>query len=172
MQGGANAGHTIYDLEGNKYKLHLVPSGILNRKAECIIGNGEQPTSRPKVPVFLQQPSGQIHTISSCLSACLWPSQSIRQQLAGRIHSIPARSTVRRSSRSKCKRQTCGANSWRKLLRRRCGAPAGTVRGDRDAARAGRGGGRAAQGAYSPLTVATHWRSSLLCFDVLFCFFF
>jgi len=39
-QGGANAGHTIYDLEGNKYKLHLVPSGILNKEAQCVIGNG------------------------------------------------------------------------------------------------------------------------------------
>jgi Adenylosuccinate synthetase len=39
-QGGANAGHTIYDLEGNKYKLHLIPSGILNKKAQCVIGNG------------------------------------------------------------------------------------------------------------------------------------
>ena len=39
-QGGANAGHTIYDPEGNKYKLHLIPSGILNRSAQCIVGNG------------------------------------------------------------------------------------------------------------------------------------
>ncbi|GAB4817464.1 hypothetical protein N2152v2_004510 [Parachlorella kessleri] len=39
-QGGANAGHTIYDNEGNKYKLHLIPSGILNPKATCVIGNG------------------------------------------------------------------------------------------------------------------------------------
>lgn len=39
-QGGANAGHTIYDDEGNKYKLHLIPSGILNPKATCVIGNG------------------------------------------------------------------------------------------------------------------------------------
>ena len=39
-QGGANAGHTIYDSEGNKYKLHLIPSGILNPDATCIIGNG------------------------------------------------------------------------------------------------------------------------------------
>ena len=39
-QGGANAGHTIYDLEGNKYKLHLIPSGILNKNAVCLIGNG------------------------------------------------------------------------------------------------------------------------------------
>jgi hypothetical protein len=39
-QGGANAGHTIYDSEGNKYKLHLIPSGILNPAATCVIGNG------------------------------------------------------------------------------------------------------------------------------------
>lgn len=39
-QGGANAGHTIYDSDGNKYALHLVPSGILNAGAKSIIGNG------------------------------------------------------------------------------------------------------------------------------------
>ena len=39
-QGGANAGHTIYDAAGKKYALHLVPSGILNPGAQCVIGNG------------------------------------------------------------------------------------------------------------------------------------
>lgn len=39
-QGGANAGHTIYDAAGKKYALHLVPSGILNPQAVCVIGNG------------------------------------------------------------------------------------------------------------------------------------
>eukprot|EP00252_Welwitschia_mirabilis_P019667 TRINITY_DN4611_c0_g3_i1.p1 TRINITY_DN4611_c0_g3~~TRINITY_DN4611_c0_g3_i1.p1 ORF type:complete len:509 (-),score=107.72 TRINITY_DN4611_c0_g3_i1:162-1688(-) len=39
-QGGANAGHTIYSSEGKKYALHLVPSGILNEKALCVVGNG------------------------------------------------------------------------------------------------------------------------------------
>lgn len=39
-QGGANAGHTIYDEQGNKYALHLVPSGILNPDAVCVVGNG------------------------------------------------------------------------------------------------------------------------------------
>ncbi|KAL6751939.1 Adenylosuccinate synthetase [Haematococcus lacustris] len=39
-QGGANAGHTIYDEQGNRYALHLVPSGILNPKTVCVIGNG------------------------------------------------------------------------------------------------------------------------------------
>ncbi|OVA07007.1 Adenylosuccinate synthetase [Macleaya cordata] len=39
-QGGANAGHTIYNDEGKKFALHLVPSGILNEETLCIIGNG------------------------------------------------------------------------------------------------------------------------------------
>lgn len=39
-QGGANAGHTIYDDAGNKYALHLVPSGILNPASICVVGNG------------------------------------------------------------------------------------------------------------------------------------
>ncbi|KAB5519832.1 hypothetical protein DKX38_024151 [Salix brachista] len=39
-QGGANAGHTIYNSEGKKFALHLVPSGILNEDALCVIGNG------------------------------------------------------------------------------------------------------------------------------------
>ncbi len=40
LQGGANAGHTIYDDKGTKYALHLVPSGILNKGAMCVVGNG------------------------------------------------------------------------------------------------------------------------------------
>ncbi|KAI9080779.1 hypothetical protein K1719_037292 [Acacia pycnantha] len=39
-QGGANAGHTIYNAEGKKFGLHLVPSGILNEDTMCVIGNG------------------------------------------------------------------------------------------------------------------------------------
>ncbi|KAL0346257.1 UNVERIFIED_CONTAM: Adenylosuccinate synthetase, chloroplastic [Sesamum radiatum] len=39
-QGGANAGHTIYDSAGKKFALHLIPSGILNKEAICVIGNG------------------------------------------------------------------------------------------------------------------------------------
>lgn len=39
-QGGANAGHTIYNAEGKKFALHLVPSGILNEDTMCVIGNG------------------------------------------------------------------------------------------------------------------------------------
>ncbi len=39
FQGGNNAGHTIV-IDGNKYILHLIPSGILNKGKKCIIGNG------------------------------------------------------------------------------------------------------------------------------------
>lgn len=38
-QGGANAGHTVV-FNGNKFILHLIPSGILNSNSICIIGNG------------------------------------------------------------------------------------------------------------------------------------
>ena len=39
-QGGSNAGHTIYNSEGKKFALHLIPSGILNENAVCVVGNG------------------------------------------------------------------------------------------------------------------------------------
>lgn len=38
-QGGNNAGHTIV-IGGEKYVLHLVPSGILRPSKTCVIGNG------------------------------------------------------------------------------------------------------------------------------------
>lgn len=38
-QGGNNAGHTVH-IHGQKYILHLVPSGILRKKKRCVIGNG------------------------------------------------------------------------------------------------------------------------------------
>jgi adenylosuccinate synthase len=38
-QGGNNAGHTV-EADGVVYKLHLIPSGILNPETLCIVGNG------------------------------------------------------------------------------------------------------------------------------------
>ncbi len=38
-QGGANAGHTLV-IDGKKYVLHLIPSGILHPNVQCVIGNG------------------------------------------------------------------------------------------------------------------------------------
>ena len=38
-QGGHNAGHTVY-VQGRKFVLHLIPSGILHPNVTCIIGNG------------------------------------------------------------------------------------------------------------------------------------
>ncbi|MBF0473134.1 MAG: adenylosuccinate synthase [Nitrospirae bacterium] len=38
-QGGHNAGHTVY-VNGKKFILHLIPSGILHQDKLCIIGNG------------------------------------------------------------------------------------------------------------------------------------
>lgn len=39
VAGGSNAGHTIV-VHGKKYKFHLLPSGVLNPDAACVIGNG------------------------------------------------------------------------------------------------------------------------------------
>jgi adenylosuccinate synthase len=39
FQGGNNAGHTIVR-DGEEFKLHLIPSGILHSGTTCIIGNG------------------------------------------------------------------------------------------------------------------------------------
>jgi len=39
FQGGHNAGHTLV-IDGHKTVLHLIPSGILNEGAQCLIGNG------------------------------------------------------------------------------------------------------------------------------------
>ncbi len=38
-QGGHNAGHTVY-VKGQKFVLHLIPSGILHPGVTCVIGNG------------------------------------------------------------------------------------------------------------------------------------
>lgn len=39
FQGGNNAGHTIVR-DGEEFRLHLIPSGILHTGTECVIGNG------------------------------------------------------------------------------------------------------------------------------------
>jgi adenylosuccinate synthase len=38
-QGGHNAGHTVY-VNGTKFVLRLIPSGILHKEITCVIGNG------------------------------------------------------------------------------------------------------------------------------------
>jgi adenylosuccinate synthase len=53
VAGGSNAGHTIV-VNGVKYKFHLLPSGVLNPKAVCVIGNGVV----VHVPSFLQELDG------------------------------------------------------------------------------------------------------------------
>src|SRR5262249_49757741 len=38
--GGNNAGHTVITPDGQKYALHLMPSGVLSPNAAIVIGNG------------------------------------------------------------------------------------------------------------------------------------
>jgi adenylosuccinate synthase len=53
VAGGSNAGHTIV-VDNVKYKFHLIPSGILNRQATCVIGNGVV----VHIPSFLNELDG------------------------------------------------------------------------------------------------------------------
>ncbi|KAK3035164.1 hypothetical protein RJ639_032837 [Escallonia herrerae] len=61
-QGGANAGHTIYNAEGKKFALHLIPSGILNEETTCVVGNG--------VVVHLQKMFEEIDNLESKGVSC------------------------------------------------------------------------------------------------------
>jgi len=60
-QGGANAGHTVI-MEGEKYVLHLIPSGILHENTICVIGNGVviDPIALMKEIDFLQSRGIQV----------------------------------------------------------------------------------------------------------------
>lgn len=40
FQGGGNAGHTVYDREGNKYVTHILPVGVLNKNVLNIVARG------------------------------------------------------------------------------------------------------------------------------------
>lgn len=53
VAGGSNAGHTIV-VDGIKYKFHLLPSGVLNKQATCVIGNGVV----VHIPSFLKELDG------------------------------------------------------------------------------------------------------------------
>lgn len=40
FQGGGNAGHTVYDEEGNKFVTHTLPVGVLNKGVQSVITRG------------------------------------------------------------------------------------------------------------------------------------
>ena len=39
FSGGNNAGHTVMNAQGD-FKLHLIPAGVFNPNAICVMGNG------------------------------------------------------------------------------------------------------------------------------------
>ena len=57
-QGGVNAGHTLV-VQGQTFKLHLIPSGILYPETQCIIGSGT--VIDPKVVL---QEVEQLHALN------------------------------------------------------------------------------------------------------------
>ena len=56
-QGGHNAGHTVY-VNGRKFVLHLLPSGILHTGILCVIGNGVVVD-----PVALEKETGELQKL-------------------------------------------------------------------------------------------------------------
>ena len=57
FQGGTNAGHTIV-IGDEKYKFHLIPSGILHKAKICVIGNSySQPSRRHSSKSILDKQS-------------------------------------------------------------------------------------------------------------------
>src|SRR5262249_49281489 len=69
-QGGNNAGHTVH-INGQKYVLHLVPSGILRKKKICVIGNGVVVD-----PVSLVQEIEGLHKHSIKIDSNLFHSET------------------------------------------------------------------------------------------------
>ena len=65
-QGGHNAGHTIW-VDGTKYALHLIPSGVLNPRAINIIGNGVvvSPAALIKEMMQFEQLEGRLFVSES-----------------------------------------------------------------------------------------------------------
>ena len=61
-QGGHNAGHTIW-VDGIKYALHLIPSGVLNPNAINVVGNGVvlSPESIIKEMVQFENLEGRLY---------------------------------------------------------------------------------------------------------------
>ncbi len=61
-QGGHNAGHTIW-VDGVKYALHLIPSGVLNPQAINVVGNGVvlSPESIIKEMVQFENLEGRLY---------------------------------------------------------------------------------------------------------------
>ena len=71
FQGGHNAGHTLV-IDGEKTVLHLIPSGILRRDVQCIIGNGVvlEPHALLKEIVSLEEKGVPVRERLKISAAC------------------------------------------------------------------------------------------------------
>ncbi len=95
FHGGANAGHTIW-VDGQKYVLHLVPSGILYAHIQCVIGNGVvlDPTELIKEIAFLHTQGivvdGRLMVSDQAHVVMPWHRQldRLREAAAGSAHQI------------------------------------------------------------------------------------
>src|ERR687888_480850 len=103
FQGGNNAGHTIVR-DGDQFKFHLIPSGILYPGKACVIGNGV--VIDPAVLI------GELESLRRRAGQSSGSSRSARQSAA----SAPATRTRRPASASGCRtcwtRRSSARRSW------------------------------------------------------------
>ena len=66
-QGGNNAGHTVITPDGQKFALHLMPSGALTPSA--VIGHRQRRRRRPEGAAHRDRRSGRARGLTSACSS-------------------------------------------------------------------------------------------------------
>jgi adenylosuccinate synthase len=128
FQGGNNAGHTIVR-DGEEFKFHLVPSGILYPGKTCVIGNGVVIDPRVLIGELdeLKRRGVDVSGLRVSANAHMIMPYHVMLDTAGELklgklsvprdaESAPATRTRRRGSASACRtsstRRSCARRSW------------------------------------------------------------
>ena len=123
FQGGNNAGHTVI-VDGQKYVLHVVPSGILHPGKMCVIGNG-----------VVLDPESFLEEIDALQSLGLDVSPE-RLKISYKTHLImPYHRRHRRRARRQCEVQDRHHRPRHRPLLRRQEGPCGRARRRSDRSR-------------------------------------
>ncbi len=91
--GGDNAGHSV-TVDGHLFKLHLIPSGILQSHTRCVLGHG-----------MVLNPATLVEEIDSLASAGVEVSAPAPGRLPGRTSDHPGASGPGRRRRARPLRQ-------------------------------------------------------------------
>ena len=89
FQGGNNAGHTVY-VGKDKFVLHLLPSGVLQCKGKCILGNGvviDPKAFLEEIDALEEKGQSTDHVFISCRAHIIMPYHILydtyREEAAG-----------------------------------------------------------------------------------------